>query len=244
MTIKRLSLIEIRTDAGTQVRESICEETVSQYAERMTEGDEFPAIIVFHDGTEHYLADGFHRVMAASRVGYREIDATVHKGTFTDAKWFALGANRKNGRRLSSGDLKKAVILALTDFPDKTQQAIADQVGCAQSYVTRIKGELITSDKFDIPDRTVGKDGKSRPTSYKRKLPTTPEEEEAMYLDQQEQPNKGGSRNTKTIVGPPCDGMQFARMAVMDLEQIKANDAERKEAFNFVKKWIKENENS
>jgi ParB-like chromosome segregation protein Spo0J len=239
MKQSRLHLSSIRTECGTQIRESICEDTVSEYAERMTEGDEFPPIIVFHDGNEHYLADGFHRVMAASRVGYREIDAFIHKGTFTDAKWFALGANKKNGRRLTAGDLKKAIILALTDFPDKTQQAIADQVGCAQSYVTRIKSELITSDKLEMPDRIVGKDGKSRPASYKPRRPTTPEEEEAMYLDEKPQPTR---KEDKKKLGPPCDGMQFARMAVMDLEQIKHNDAERKQAFSYVTKWIKENE--
>ena len=35
--------------------------------------------------------------------------------------------------------------------------------------------------------------------------------------------------------------MQFARMAVLDLEQITSDDMERVEAFEFVKEWINEN---
>lgn len=45
------------------------------------------------------------------------------------------------------------------------------------------------------------------------------------------------NKNTK-----PCDGLQFARMAILDLKQIKKNDTERKDAFNMVKEWINENE--
>jgi hypothetical protein len=43
-------------------------------------------------------------------------------------------------------------------------------------------------------------------------------------------------------IGPPADGMQFARIAIMNLEQIKTNDVERVKAFNTVKDWIIKNE--
>lgn len=38
----------------------------------------------------------------------------------------------------------------------------------------------------------------------------------------------------------PCRGMQLARLAIMQLEQIRENDAERIEAFDQVEKWITE----
>jgi hypothetical protein len=47
----------------------------------------------------------------------------------------------------------------------------------------------------------------------------------------------------KRKAGPPCNGMQFARMAIADLEQITNQDTERKEAFEYVKGWIKNHEN-
>ena len=46
----------------------------------------------------------------------------------------------------------------------------------------------------------------------------------------------------KPKLGPPSDAMQFARMAVLDLEQIRKDDTQRKKAFIFVKGWITENE--
>lgn len=50
------------------------------------------------------------------------------------------------------------------------------------------------------------------------------------------------SKPNKIKVGPPCNGMMFARMAVAQLERIKPKDSERPKAFDYVKGWIKENE--
>ncbi len=37
---------------------------------------------------------------------------------------------------------------------------------------------------------------------------------------------------------PPSLGMQFARMAIRDLEQITDDDTEREQAFTYVEKWV------
>ena len=42
---------------------------------------------------------------------------------------------------------------------------------------------------------------------------------------------------------PPCNGMQFARMAIMDLEQIRPDDMERDEAFDQVEEWLRTAQN-
>ncbi len=39
------------------------------------------------------------------------------------------------------------------------------------------------------------------------------------------------------VLGPPRVGMQYARMAILDLEQIRADDAERAQAFNHLSRW-------
>lgn len=41
-------------------------------------------------------------------------------------------------------------------------------------------------------------------------------------------------------LGPPCDGMQYAWLAVNQLEQIKPDDTKRMEAFRYVQNWITE----
>lgn len=133
-----VSLSAIAFDAGTQIRASINEQVVSEYAERMNEGAVFPPVIVFHDGNQHYLADGFHRALAAQRNGLSEIPAELKPGTKTDALWFALGANRENGHRLTSEDKSHAVELALRQWPEKMQREIAMQVGCSESLVSKV----------------------------------------------------------------------------------------------------------
>jgi len=46
----------------------------------------------------------------------------------------------------------------------------------------------------------------------------------------------------KPTLAPPCSGMMFARMAVMQLERISEDDSERAQAFEFVKEWVRKNE--
>src|SRR3990167_4618675 len=106
---ERVLLAAIVFDAGTQIRESINEQVVTDYAERMVEGVEFPPVTLFHDGVRYYLADGFHRTLAAKRNLFRDIDAHVDTGTRADALWFALWANKVNGQRLTDGDKKHAI---------------------------------------------------------------------------------------------------------------------------------------
>ena len=43
-------------------------------------------------------------------------------------------------------------------------------------------------------------------------------------------------------LGPPCQAMQYARLAILDLEKIHPKDIEREEAFSRVKEFIKNNE--
>jgi ParB-like chromosome segregation protein Spo0J len=125
-------------DAGTQVREAINEDVVTSYAECMERGDKFPPVVLFHDGNHYYMGDGFHRGLAARRSGLTEIPAIVHAGTKQDALWFALGANRTNGQRLTEEDKSHAVALALAQWPERMQREIADQVGCSESLVSKI----------------------------------------------------------------------------------------------------------
>lgn len=41
-----------------------------------------------------------------------------------------------------------------------------------------------------------------------------------------------------TAVNPPSNGMQYARLAVLQLEEIRDDDAEREQAFAYVRSWI------
>lgn len=172
---KTIKLNQIVCDAGTQSRANINSDAVTEYAERMIEGDRFPAVDVFFDGNQYYLADGFHRILAASRNGFTDFECNIHKGTLEDALWFAIGANRKSGVQRSPGDKRKAIELALEKFPSKSQKEIADHVGCSQSHVAAVKKGNIS---VILPQSRKAKDGRVRPTQYKKQVAPEPEPEE------------------------------------------------------------------
>lgn len=169
--MKRVRLDEIAFDAGTQIRAAIDERVVQHYADLMSEGVTFPAIVLFHDGNHYYLADGFHRGLAAKRIGFKDFNADVRFGTKTEALWFALGANKTNGHQMTPADKKHAILLALKTWPERSQREIAEQVGCSKTWVQNMKAEIVQVVTTDhLPERVIGKDGKSYPASR----PTTP----------------------------------------------------------------------
>ena len=176
--MKKLKLDQIIIDAGTQTRAKLNEDTIEDYAEAMTEGGKFPLIAVFTDGANYILADGFHRYMAAKKNGWVDIEVDLHKGTRIDALWYSLGANKANGQRMNHDDKRNSIMLALRDFPKKTQGEIAQHVGCSREWVNKVFGQVVNTSQ---PGRTVtGKDGKSYPARHKDDLsrpPKPPEEE-------------------------------------------------------------------
>jgi ParB-like chromosome segregation protein Spo0J len=108
----------------------------------MTNGATFPPIVLFHDGNQHYLADGFHRFMAAQRLAFKDIDADVQPGTKEDALWFALGANRTNGNA-SPTRTKARHRPRIADMAGYEHNEIAEQLGCSSStYVSAVKGQV------------------------------------------------------------------------------------------------------
>ena len=155
------SIDSLICDAETYVRAAINDDIIEDYAERLAEGVEFPPIVVFRHGSDHYLADGFHRVSASRRAGRTEIQAEVHRGTRRDALWFALGANRAHGQRLTRKDKTHAVRLALQAWPQLSYARIAAHVGCTRQHVGYVRAQgASTCPLPDRPERVVGVDGK------------------------------------------------------------------------------------
>lgn len=101
MKIKIADLdLSLQTRAGTDA------DTIKTYAEAMADGAQFPDVTVFTDGTKYWLADGFHRVMAAKVNGKSAISADVRKGTEDDAVVFGGTANNKQGKRPTRADVQ------------------------------------------------------------------------------------------------------------------------------------------
>ena len=160
---EHVRLEAIAFDAGTQIRAAISEAVVTDYAERMREGVVFPPVVLFHDGTRYYMADGFHRALAAKQIGCVDIDAEIQLGTKGSALWYALGANKLHGKQLTAADKRHAITVALQTWPDRSGARIAEQVGCSPMYVSTVKAGLSTT--LALPDRVTGRDGVSYPAS-------------------------------------------------------------------------------
>ncbi|HMP82594.1 MAG TPA: ParB/RepB/Spo0J family partition protein [Verrucomicrobiota bacterium] len=169
--IKKLKLLEIVTDAGTQVRAGLNEATVTDYAEALADGAKFPPVVVFHDGDRYIAADGFHRIQAALRIGATQIECDVRKGGKTDALKFALGCNAHHGLRRTNSDKRHAVGMALKEFPKTSNAAIAEMCLVGHELVAEIrKSQPYDSVGLRPPPVRVGLDGKER------KLPPPPME--------------------------------------------------------------------
>jgi hypothetical protein len=144
-----LELASIRVDGGTQSRLELNQEVVNEYAEHMAEGDVFPAVIVFQDGANYWLADGFHRYFATKKNKGKTINADVQVGTHEEAILFSFTANSNRGLRMTSADKRNIVIRMLTNktWGGWTDAAIARHVGITGMTVGRIRKGLNKTDK-------------------------------------------------------------------------------------------------
>jgi hypothetical protein len=157
-----LRLDQIRTDGGTQSRAQLNEETVSEYAELYASGAPMPAVDVFHDGTDHWLSDGFHRYAGAGLAGCEQIVSEIHQGSRRDAVLFSCGANGKHGLRRTNADKRRAVEVLLRDeeWSSKSDRWIADACCVGHQLVSTLRATLGDSSN---PTHRVTADGREYP---------------------------------------------------------------------------------
>lgn len=144
MKTKIIKLSDIVIDAGTQQREKINDDIVAEYAESIKCGSKFPPIIVFSDGVNYYLADGFHRVHAHRSAEINDIEADIHDGTLRDAKLQSFAANKNHGLRRSQADKRKAVLEMIADevWGEWPSRDIANHIGVSHTYVNNIRNDI------------------------------------------------------------------------------------------------------
>lgn len=161
----KLATQHIRIDGGTQPRAELNESVVDEYAEAMASGAEFPPCIVYYDGSNNWLADGFHRYHAAAKVK-KNLLCEQRPGTRRDAVLYSVGANGTHGLRRTNADKRKAVETLLNDDEWKKNSGrwIAEHCGVSPDFVSRLRSEQVSSD--DTSDGVViGRDGKEYPAS-------------------------------------------------------------------------------
>jgi len=139
--MSNIDLRQIRTDGGTQPRAGLDETTVSEYADAIQRGDTFPPVTIYFDGSNHWLADGFHRVAAHKQAGKQRIAAEIRQGTLRDAVLQSVGANATHGLRRTNDDKRRAV-QRLLDDPEWSQwsnREIARKCNVSDVFVGKIR---------------------------------------------------------------------------------------------------------
>ena len=144
--IQQVPLTSILTDAACQARVKIRPSVVRDYRRAMAEqiregGLRFPPIVLFTDGLHYWLADGFHRILAARDAGLSEFPADVRPGTERDALLFSISSNGAHGLPRTNADKRKAVTLLLADaeWSQWSDIEIARRCQVSQLFVTRLR---------------------------------------------------------------------------------------------------------
>ena len=152
--MKQINIHIIRTDGDTQSRVRLNQEVVNEYAEHLKDGDVFPPMVVFHDGSDYWLADGFHRLFAMKANGVSSVEVDVRTGTVEDAQLYSFSANGKRGLSNSPED-NRSIIIRMISHPKWgkwTNAEISRHVGVSAMTVGRIKHSL--ENVYDEPVKT------------------------------------------------------------------------------------------
>lgn len=185
--MKVMNLAALVLEEALQSRVEINEETVSEYAQNIEDGDVFPPVTVFFNSTNYFLADGYHRFFGHQRAGKVSIQCNVINGTRRDAILYSTAANAKHGIRRSYADRRKAVMILLDDFEwsQKSNTEIAKHVGVSVSFVSNLRnssGKMPDKVQYTTPS------GETKTKVKASGRPAKPKEEPQVQQEEPAQP--------------------------------------------------------
>jgi hypothetical protein len=208
--LKSIGLDSIRIDGGTQSRESIDPDLVNEYRQALEDGAKLPPLIVFHDGSDYWLADGFHRYFAAKRKGSTQLQCEVHNGEQRDAILFAVGSNAMHGQRRTNADKRHCVEMVLADeeWAKKSDRWIAEKCGVGPDLVADVRGSPIGNRQvregrdgktYDTSNIGRGKKKQEAPDEAPVEAPPQTEPAESEAEDVKEEANSGGRMRSPSV---------------------------------------------
>jgi hypothetical protein len=168
-----LALYKIRIDGNTQARIKLNQDVVNEYAEHLKDGDKFPPMVVYHDGADYWLADGFHRYFAYKLNKETMVEVETIAGTVEDAQEYSFSANQGSKRGLSnSPEDNRSIIIRMIQGPrwsGWSADAIAKHVGVSISTVKRVKSSLELPEQETIKYVRDGKEHEMKTSNFKKK---------------------------------------------------------------------------
>jgi hypothetical protein len=217
-----MRLSNIRIDGGTQARAKMNDETVQSYADALKDGVEFPPVVVFHDGKDYWLADGFNRYYAHQMIKRNEIEADVRRGNILDAKLYACGANATHGQPRTNADKRNAVMMVLSESAWKGWSArdVAAHCAVTHTFVNNVKKSLET---VSTPDKGQTDKKKTIPKQEEPEYDPTDDMRESIAVLNEELEKA----NRAAAAGILAEGMEDAREIMeRQAEEIKTLKAE------------------
>jgi hypothetical protein len=251
-----LKISAIRTDGGTQPRAEVYPEAVEEYAQAMLDGGVFPPVVVFFDGSEYWLADGFHRLVAAGKSGRIYLNAEVRQGSRRDAILHSIGANATHGLRRTNADKRRAVetLLADEEWSLWSDREIARRTNTSHIFVAKVRDDLtgnISSDDEDEERTYTTKHGTTttmkttnigqRPNFDSGLTPEPDEEELELSPRQQSQAMQLLASSNRDDWRTPTKYIESVRqvLGAIDLDPASSDDANQVvKAFNYFDKEL------
>lgn len=132
-------LSEIVVDDDVNVRAALDEATVEHYREVL---DSCPPPVVFDTGEGLLLADGFHRLEAATREGRESVTVECRSGGRPEAIAFAATANLTHGKPLTKPERVEAVRRVKEIHPDWGKKRLAKATRLPATTVGRYLAQL------------------------------------------------------------------------------------------------------
>ena len=147
VTTVELPIESITVDTRAQSRSGIDVDLVSEYADAMREGAIFPPMTVFHDGTTHWLSEGFHRFFAYAKIEVTHCSCVVKQGGLREAILLSAGSNAehdRSGKRRSNADKRRSVELLLKDedWRSWSDREIGKQCSVSHEFVRQLRYDL------------------------------------------------------------------------------------------------------
>lgn len=200
----QLSLTSIRIDGGTQQRAEIDEQHVADIADALKAGATVDPVEVYHDGSEYWLSDGFHRFHAYRHRGLTRIAAVVVKGTRREAILASVKANATHGLKRSNADKRKAVETLLRDdeWRKWSDRKIAEAAAVDHKTVSAVRADMESVGEIPQQKVRVTSDGKTRAVSPKPEATTADKRSEVAAVAEQVKANVAGESKEATDAPP------------------------------------------
>lgn len=150
--IETVPIAEITTDLMVQPRAKLNPSVVAEYADRMSDGVEFPPLVVVMSNGRYLLADGYIRFEAAKIAQVETMRCEVHRGDLRLALLLASAANASHGLPRTWDDRRRAVHRLLSD-PEWTtwsDREIARRCSVSHGFVGQLRSQVtgrVTSER-------------------------------------------------------------------------------------------------